>query len=762
MIYRDNYIYMKRFLLLFAAVLMCVPAVFATGSGDSVQKRRPTVALVLCGGGAKGAAHIGAIKVLEEANVPIDMIVGTSIGGLVGGMYAMGYNAAQLDSIVASCDWGYLLSNNTSSRRDASFERKSLDAKYLLKVPFYKINGDERDDAMSSLPSGLISGQNVLNFLNGLSIGYQESMDFRNLPIPFACVAADLSTGEALVLKDGELPVAMRATMAIPGVFSPVEIDGKVLVDGGIINNFPVDVAREMGADIVIGVDIQNDPAQPENLKSVGQILNQMISLMGNETYLRNREDVDIMIKPDVSKYGTYSFNKHAIEQLIENGYVAAKEQYGELDELARRLNTIDAWMEDKEVHKATEVVKDTFCFSSIELRGVSESDGVWLKRLSGLKEGEKISGKDINRAVSILMGTRTFSSVSYVIHDEGSESESLVLNIKRGPTNVLAVGARYDSEEAAAVLLHLGVHEYDLFGSKLGVTARLSYNPYGEVSYSYTSKKFPKVELSYKAGSVDMNIYKSTKNQNYLSFIAQRVQMHISNIYIRNFDFDLGVRYEYFDFNKYLTLNVPEGYESYSLRDRGYLNYFLSGEMDNRDDSYFASRGMVVDLDGVITHSNFKSDFSPFLSAKLMLEGNIPLSKNLVLIPSLSGRVIIGDCNEVAYLNYVGGEESGRYFSQQLPFIGINYANVVDNNALIGRIGLRHKIYDKHYLYGIVNYLRSAHSFETLFTDGGEDMWGAGIKYAYSSPIGPISFNVHWSDYEHRFGVYVSLGHYF
>lgn len=757
---------MKRLVMgilsLFLATILTGNGVLVAGNIADMQKKRPKVALVLCGGGAKGAAHIGALKVLEEVGMPIDMVVGTSIGGLVGGMYAMGYNAAELDSIVAGCDWKYLLSDNAYSRRDESFTGKVLDARYLLKIPFYSMNPDVKDSPVSRLPAGLISGQNVLNFLNGVSMGYQEQMNFNDLPIPFACVAADLSTGEQIVLDKGELPLCMRATMAIPGVFAPVEMDGKVLVDGGIINNFPVDVAKEMGADIIIGVDIKNDYPGAENLKSIPQVLAQMIALMGNESYQRNLKDVDILIKPDVSDYGTYSFNKPAIEQLVINGYAAAREKYPELEDLARKLNSISAGSQVQSTRKATDVVRDTFCFKSVEIRGVPKKNEHWLRRMSGLKPDILLTGNDINRGISILMGTRAFSSVTYTVLEKGTANERLVVNIVEGPTNVLALGARYDSEEAAGILVHVGVNEYGLLGSKLGFTGRLSYNPYGEMEYSFNSKDFPKIEFNYRVGGMDMNIYKSTENQNNLSFVYHRGEINLSNIYLRNFNFKLGARYEHFDFSRYLKQNIPDSYQEYIIEDSGYESYYFKGEMDTRDDSYFATEGMYFDAEGTIWQTNFRKGFQSFGAIKLMMEGAIGMGQSFAVIPHLYGRVIIGDCTEIPFINYVGGSEPGRYFSQQLPFIGINYANPVENTVMIGRIDLRQKIASNHYIYGIANYMRSAHSLDDIFSDNGEGTWGVGFKYSYNSPIGPLSFNIHWSDYEHRVGAYVSLGHYF
>jgi len=733
--------------------------------GAYADVSRPKVALVLCGGGAKGAAHVGVLKVLEEAGVPIDMIVGTSIGGLVGGIYAMGYKADEIEAIISNCDWKYLLSDNTA-RRDASFMQKNIDNRYILKIPFYSlypdINSEKEGSPISKLPAGLVSGQNVLNFLNGLSMGYQEPMYFGNLPIPFACVATDLSTGEAVVLKEGRLPIAMRATMAIPGVFAPVNIDGRVYVDGGVINNFPVDVAREMGADIVIGVDIQNDAPSTEDLKSIPQVLNRIVALMGNETYQKNIKDVDILIKPDVTNYGTFSFNKAAVAQLIVNGYNAAKAKYNELESLGRKLSTLALGEEKTSVPRATAVVRDTFCFKSVTIDGIEKENEHWLRRLSGLKPGLKLSGNDINRGVSLLMGTGAFSAVNYVVVGKGTDNEQLVVKVKKGPANLVAVGARFDSEEAAAVLVHLGVGQYKLLGSKLGITGRLSYNPYGEIAYSYTSKDFPKLGFSYKVGGVDMSIYKSTERQNNLIFISQKGQISLSNMYLRNFNFEVGTRWEHFDFNRYMKVNLPDDYSGYSLDDRSYLSYFLSARMDTRDDYYYATKGMSFDAEASYFHKDFNKGFNKFGTVQLSLGGVIRIAERLALLPHFYGRVVIGDCNEVPYMNYIGGSQPGRYFTQQMPFIGVDFANVVYNTALIGRIDLRQRIGQKHYVYGIANFVRTSNTFGDALLKNGIGKWGFGVKYSYDSPIGPLSFNLHWSDFDHKIGAYVSLGHYF
>lgn len=759
---------MRKIFILFLLLIMHltplqVAAWQENGDKDAATvKKRPTIGLVLCGGGAKGAAHVGVLKVLEEANIPIDLIVGTSMGAIVGGMYSMGYSAHQLDSIISNCDWGFLLSDNTL-RKDASFARKMVDEKYLINIPFYTMRGDKtnNESPISLLPGGFIGGQNVLNLMNGLAVGYQDSITFSKLPIPFACVATNLSTGEEAILTEGYLPLSLRASMAIPGVFSPVTIDGNVLVDGGMVNNFPVDIAKKLGADIVIGVDVQNDLATPDQLKSINQVFTQIMGLMGNERYLENIKLTDIYIKPDVTNFSTYSFDKPSIDSLIINGYIAAIEKYPELDSLANKLKSQGVVRHRLNAPKATEITKDKFNITNIILKGVSLHDGHWLLKQADLKENSVISGDEINRAISIFMGTRAFSSVTYMLQkNEGEDSENLHIEFKRGPTNVFGFGVRFDTEEMASILLHLGIHENDLRGSKLGITGRLSFNPYGLVEYSYASEYFPKINVSYKFSDTDMNIYQSTDSRNYLKFNSHQVDISLSNLYLRNFNFQLGARFESYDFSELLS-NDPD-MTKLELKDQSFLSYYFKAMMDDRDSKYFPTEGMHFDAGANFYQTNFTSDFSHFLALRLNMSGAISPSDRVSFLPALYTRVIIGNAFEAPFLNFLGGSEPGRYVPQQIPFIGINNANYFDNSVLVARLDLRGRIGKKHYIYALSNYARTADYFGDMFGNKGSGYWGVGLKYAYSTPLGPVAFNIHWSDFNHKVGAYLSLGYYF
>lgn len=270
------------------------------------EKNRPKIGLVLSGGGARGAAHVGVLKVLEQNHIPVDYIAGTSFGAIVGGLYAAGYSAAELEEILANIDWKNSLSGR-ASREESSFRRKQDDNGFLIK---FKIG---IKDGKLKLPSGLITPNNLRLTLQDLINEVVNVDDFDDLKIPFRAVATDLETGGAVVLDHGSLASAIVASMAVPALFPPVEYEGRLLVDGGVSNNVPVDVAREMGADIVIVVDISTPMMKKDDIESFTKVIDQLMLIMTNQNtavQLASLSEKDILIRPDLDDIGFADFER--------------------------------------------------------------------------------------------------------------------------------------------------------------------------------------------------------------------------------------------------------------------------------------------------------------------------------------------------------------------------------------------------------------------------------------------------------------------
>ncbi len=298
----------------------------------SVEAKKPVVAVVLSGGGAKGVAHIGALKVIEEAGIPIDIVCGTSMGALVGGLYSMGYSTQFLDSLVRSQNWTALLSDRIDPSNLTLRQREEQNTYAFIRG----LGGDQADRG------GLIRGRNVINLLQRLTANLPDSIDFDSLPIRFACVATDIARGREVDIHSGNLVYAMRASMAIPGVFTPVRKGDMVLVDGGLSNNYPVDLARSMGADIVIGVNVQDPMAKADDIDDAFAVMGQIISITSRNKFNDNIKKSSIFIHVDVNGYGAASFTSSSIDTLLMRGENAARRVWNQL--LALRMkNGIDS-----------------------------------------------------------------------------------------------------------------------------------------------------------------------------------------------------------------------------------------------------------------------------------------------------------------------------------------------------------------------------------------------------------------------------------
>lgn len=336
-----------RILITLSIVLFC-GIVQGTAMSDKYHKcdtlHRKKIALVLSGGGAKGMAHIGVLKVLEKAGIPIDIITGTSMGSIVGGLYAIGYDAATLDSLVQAQDWSYLLSDRENKSTASLTERKKQYTYLLTKL----VNVANRKGATA----GLIKGINLDRLFKRLTSQYQDSISFDNLPIPFACVATNIMNNGEVDIRSGKLDEAMRTSMSIPGAFTPIVKDSMMLVDGGLRNNFPVDLARAMGADIVIGVTLDVDEKGISQIKTGADVLSQIVDINCKNKFDENLADTDIPVRVNCRGYGTMSFSKEAIDSLISRGEEAAMLRWDDLQKLKKELGITDA--DVKHIEKPT------------------------------------------------------------------------------------------------------------------------------------------------------------------------------------------------------------------------------------------------------------------------------------------------------------------------------------------------------------------------------------------------------------------------
>ena len=725
----------KWLVVVFACMLASIP----------VDAQRKRVAVVLSGGGAKGVAHVGALRVLEEAGIPVDYIVGTSMGSIIGGLYAIGYSAAQLDSMIQAQDWEFLLSDKVY-RYDLPFTEKENDGKYLLSVSF-----DLRD--MKKGQRGFVSGHNVYNLFSDLTVGYHDSLDFSTLPIPFACVAADMVHREEVVFHGGNLVQAMRASMAIPGAFTPVRLGDKVLVDGGVLNNFPVDVALAMGAEVVIGVDVQADLMKAEQLGNVSTVLAQMINLMCMNKYQDNLARADLVIRPNVKGYSSASFGDRAIDTLLVRGEVAARKKW---DELIALREYIGGSRETSPTGK--QETREVLAVRNIYIRGVEGKEREAVERRLRVKANSEVTMTDIHRTIAELYGTKAYAAVNYRLLGKEAPYD-LELSLMPQSSGAVNVGFRFDSEEMAAILLNTTYRRGALRGGQLSLTGSLSKNPWFRAEYSLENTFLRRFNLAYTFQYNDINFYQKGEKTNNITFRYHAADLSMSNLYFRNLRFGGGIRYEYFDYNSLLF--IREG-DIVKIKPRGVFSYYGLVHWETLDRRFYPTEGVLARVDYSLFTDNLLTykDGTPFSALSWHAMTVLPLTSRLSLLPAFYGRVLIGNNLASPCMNCVGGTSFGKYVRQQLPFAGINHVEVFENSVVVARLHFRQRMGSKHYLSLVGNYALQDNDFGNLLNRCG--IWGGALGYSRDSRIGPIDLVFSYSDWSKKPEYYFNFGFYF
>lgn len=753
--------------ILFLAFFILFAGIVQAQEQVDIPAPRPKVGVVLGGGGAKGAAHIGVLKYLEELGVPVDYVAGTSMGSIMAGLYAMGYEPDELAELIASMNWNEYIGNQMD-RSVLSNEMRKRRETSLLSVPFSlksMLNKQTSGNLMSELPSAYVNNSSLINLFNDLCIGYQEEMDFNDLPIPFACVATDLISGDEVVLRSGNVSTAMRASMAIPGVFSPVVINDMVLVDGGLVNNFPADVLKAMGADIIIGVEITKDQQfTTEDLKSLPQLMSRLLTNTTSSKRFENRSLCDVYIVPDVSGYGMLSFTPDAIDTLVNRGYRKAQEFEDQLLAVKRFVNT----KAGQEVHKtfnapkAKNLENDSVLIRSIEVEGVSDRQNQMIIRKGKLKPGMRYSKTDIERTVNLYRGTGAFDEVTYTVKESDStralstgqlsEMYDLKINLKPASPHVFGVGLHYDTDEGTSLLFSLGLNEKKFGGSKLSASVRLSYSPRMNFTYSYSKSSLVKYNAAFDYRDDNYKLWVNQDKDINLSFRQTKLSAYVSQFHLLNISTSVGLSYLVTNYGR--TGIDDSLFDDYFYTPSQHFIPYVEMEYDNLDDAYFANQGIYARLAShyyVDTRDRIQNvfDFSYAFKYYRTLKNN-----SFTLIPQVYGRYSSFGLFPCLW-NYYGGPVAGRHFDEQLPFIGSVSLREASDHFAVLRLDLRYRFFEKHYLTGMYNIAFNWNGFA-------DHENGLGVMYSYNSFIGPISLMAQWSEISKQVSGYLSIGYYF
>lgn len=696
--------------------------------------KRPKIGLVLSGGGAKGFAHIGVLKVLEEAGVKVDYIAGTSMGAVIGGLYASGYSATQIDSIFYNTDFDELLQDYIP-RSSKSFYEKRNDQMYALTLPFDKLK--------IGVPIALSKGMYNYNLLSKLTHKVRHVRDFNKLPIPFLCIATDIEKGEQVILKEGYLAQAMLASSAFPSLFSPVEIDGKLLIDGGVVNNYPVEEIRKMGADIVIGVDVQDDLKDRNSLKDATRILVQITNLDMIKIMKDKQKLTDIYIKPEVSVYGVISFNEG--QEIVKKGEEAA---FGVSQQLKNLADTTI-------VYKLNEikVKKDFLQVKSISINKLDNYTRAYVLGKLRFNNGKKITYEDLKTGINNINATQNFSRISYTLERKENEDE-LKLSLTENPTKTfLKFGLHYDGLYKSAVLANItqkkSLFKNDVASLDLGLGDNIRYNfdyyidngfywSFGIKSRFNTFNK--NVTTDFRNGELLSQLDLNTIN---IDFSDLTNQVYLQTVFIQKFLIGAGIEHKLLRIKSDNLGNINPTFEKSS-----YLSVFGNMTYDSFDNKLFPKKGWMFtgDIHSFLISSDYTNEFNRFTIAKGEIGVVKSINKKLTVKVQSEVGFSIGE-DSVSFFDFVLGGYGFNTVNNFKPFYGYDFLSIAGDSYFKSCFTLDYEFLKKNHFNFAANY---ANVQDQLFENGN---WlskptynGYAIGYGLESIIGPIEIKYSWS----------------
>lgn len=711
---------------------------------DSIK--RPKIGLVLSGGGAKGFAHIGVLKVLEEAGIKIDYIGGTSMGSVIGGLYASGYNASQIDSIFKQTNFDELI-NDYIPRSSKNFYGKKNDELYAIVLPFSNFR--------VGIPEALSKGMYNYNLLSSLTRNVRHVRDFNKLPTPFLCIGTNIETGEEVLLNKGNLVQAMMASSAFPSLFTPVEIDGNLLVDGGVVNNYPIQEVRNLGADIIIGVDVQDDLLKRKNLKNATRILVQITNLQSIEKMKNKIKDTDVYIRPDIRDFGVISFDRG--EEIIRKGEEAAFAVYEKIKTLS----------DENHFYKKPKlkVETDTLHIQDINTDKLDNYTKEYIRGKLRFKPGSTITYDGLKAGINNLNATQNFSTISYCLQPDG-DKDDLDLVLRENPTQTyLKLGLHYDGLYKSAVLLNLthkktflknDVTSLDII---LGDNFRYDFNYYVEngfnISFGFRSRlnQFNRNVTTSLSG-----VLKENPNVNLINvdFMDITNQAYFQTIFVQKFLMGGGLEY------KYLKINSPTlTNEDNIIEKSNYVSAFAYLKYDSLDEKYYPSSGLYfsTDLQTYMASSDYTRQFKPFSIAKAEISVVRPLFRKATIKFGADAGFNIGS-DSVPFFDFIFGGYGYNKINNFNYFYGYDFLSIAGNSYIKTDINIDYEIFKKNHINVSANFANLGDDiFSSVDWVSMPKYTGYAIGYGLETIIGPIEVKQSWSPEMSKSFTWFSIG---
>ena len=755
---------------------------------DSIRLYRPTVGLVLAGGGARGLSHLGVIKYMEELGIPVDVITGSSIGGLVGGLYAMGYKHDELDSLVRKINWPVMMSDKIPDEY-VPYRIKNYREKYLVRLPFHYTEkdltrrfqqehllemmaveaGSSSSDILREsitkmglgLPDGYLYGLNVRNQLSSVTVGYQDSLSFADLPIPFARVATDLYTMAPKYWTGGSLTSALRSTMAIPFLFRTVRKDGNVLLDGGMQNNYPVDIAKLMGADIVVGSEMSVHRELNE-LNSPADVLMQSVSLMASSAMEEALKMVDLNVHHELPGYSMLSFDEASVNDIIRQGYenaVAHKEAFEALAALVAGKTVSVAPVRRT---PAVNLAQRKVLVGEVRFDGITERERDRIFRKKDFPSDNLYDRDIIEAMLNRIYGTSAFEAVTY--HLEGHEEPyTLVFDCQKGQVNDFAVGLRADIDEEVALAVRLGLGTRRLTGSRLVADLKLGSNPNLVLDWSFRSRAgLPSFGLASRTKYMQTPSGYLSDTQS--SMFTTALDAYLEDSRMKDGTLRLGVTAEMIPYERVLTVDEYNlGWDWHSH----WLSSFVTWKYVTFDDGYFPTRGLRFYADGRYVFGgrstklyspaddpdyvpgDFSTKTAPvpaYFSGSAGLEAALSLGRSFTFIPKLYLGWNPVDRDQMNPLHAVaaGGFIANRYVEHQLPFFGFptGYRYCRPISAVL-QLDARACIARKNFVTARAGLFQDDYDMQGMFRAA--PYYAFGLEYGRQIIIGPIRVAAQW-----------------